>query len=511
MFKSVFESFDIKLSILAAVVALLYAYVTWNYSYWSKSGVKTLRTPIPLFGHFFKSIVGLQHTMEVIDTIYQEMGDQPYIGVYNMRTPQLVIKDPELIGRVLIKDFSHFTDRGIYYDIHSNPLNGNIFLTGGERWRTMRQKLSPAFTTNKLKYMIEQIQECSDILLKTIGQSIDKESGKMEIRDMMGKYSTDVIGSCAFGLKVDAINDPDSEFRKHGKAVFTPSYKSQLRAAIIFMQPSLVRLLGMNFYSQKTIDFFRDAFQQTIHYRQLNDCQRNDFVHHLMKARKDLVLNPELKDEEKYSELDIVANAYILFVAGFETVSTSMSFCLYELALKTDIQERARKEIAGVKAENGGKLDVECLNKLHYLNMIIKETLRKYPPLITLNRIVTKPYTIPDTDITLRPGTKIIIPAKSIHYDPENYPNPLNFDPERYSEENINKLHPNTYMPFGDGPRFCIGKRFAEFEMKLALSEVLTNYEVLPCEKTQVPIQYVIGSLVNIPKSVWLKFRPINV
>lgn len=85
------------------------------------------------------------------------------------------------------------------------------------------------------------------------------------------------------------------------------------------------------------------------------------------------------------------------------------------------------------------------------------ETLRKYPPLIALNREVTEPYTLPGTSITLEKGLKIIIPVNSIHYDPRHFPNPFDFDPERFSEENERKIPPNVYNPFGDGPRICIG------------------------------------------------------
>lgn len=160
---------------------------------------------------------------------------------------------------------------------------------------------------------------------------------------------------------------------------------------------------------------------------------------------------------------------------------------------------------------------------------------------MTLNRVVTRPYVIPETNVTLETGTKIVIPVHAIHYDAKYYPDPHAFDPERFSDENVHGLQPNTYMPFGDGPRFCIGtrvykhtddarvavvgtfatelnvvrsrvsgKRFAEFEMKMALSEVLANYEVTPCDKTQIPVKYVIGSFVTIPESIWLKFRKVD-
>lgn len=89
---------------------------------------------------------------------------------------------------------------------------------------------------------------------------------------------------------------------------------------------------------------------------------------------------------------------------------------------------------------------------------MFSETLRKYPPLVTLNRVVTRSYVLPGTKIKLKPGTKIIIPVYGLHYDPKFFKNPYTFDPERFSEENVHNLVPNTYIPFGEGPRFCIGK-----------------------------------------------------
>ena len=102
-----------------------------------------------------------------------------------------------------------------------------------------------------------------------------------------------------------------------------------------------------------------------------------------------------------------------------------------------------------------GYVNLDLLLTIWFL---FSETLRKYPPLVTLNRVVTKPYILPGTQIELKTGTKIVIPVHAIHYDPKYYSNPEAFDPDRFSDENIHNLQPNTYMPFGDGPRFCIGK-----------------------------------------------------
>ncbi|KAF0760913.1 putative cytochrome P450 6a13 [Aphis craccivora] len=372
MFEFVYELFDLKMLLVTAFLGAAYMYCTWTHSHWSKMGVSSPSAPVPLFGHAMPSMLGRMHFMDVLHNLYRQLGDQRFGGIYTMRTPQLLVKDPELIGHILIKDFNNFTDRGLYAGTHTNPLNNNIFFTRGERWKTMRQKLSPTFTANKLKYMNEQVKECSDGLLSTIGKTVDEDAGRIEIREMMAKYSTDVIGSCAFGLKLDAINDPDSEFRKHGKNVFQPSLRSKIRVAVIFMQPSLLSIFRVHHYSHRTIRFFHDAFKQTIEYREKHNEDRKDFVQHLMKAREDLVLNPNLKPEEKFTEMDIVANAYILFIAGFETVSTSMSFCMYELALRKDVQDKVRKEILEVKSKYNGQMNSECLNELHYMGMVIK-------------------------------------------------------------------------------------------------------------------------------------------
>lgn len=96
-----------------------------------------------------------------------------------------------------------------------------------------------------------------------------------------------------------------------------------------------------------------------------------------------------------------------------------------------------------------------------------------------MNRIVTKPYTIPETNIKLNTGTKIIIPVHTIHYDPKYYTDPETFNPDRFSEENIHNMHPNTYMPFGDGPRICIGMLIFNLTEYLIIIIRTTQYNIL--------------------------------
>lgn len=100
---------------------------------------------------------------------------------------------------------------------------------------------------------------------------------------------------------------------------------------------------------------------------------------------------------------------------------------------------------------------------LPYLDMVISETLRKYPPLPFLARIAAGDYTVPETDVVIEKGTPIYISVSGLHHDPEYFPNPEKYDPERFSKKNKSKITPFTYMPFGEGPHNCIGKKITLF------------------------------------------------
>lgn len=138
---------------------------------------------------------------------------------------------------------------------------------------------------------------------------------------------------------------------------------------------------------------------------------------------------------------------------SFETSASTLTFALYELALNPDIQGKLRHEIQQGIANNEGKLDYDLLFSFHYLEMVVKETLRKYPIIPAMLRKCNKDYQISNTNITIPSGMNVLLPIYSIHHDPEYYPTPSVFDPERFSAENSEARNPITYLAFGEGPR----------------------------------------------------------
>nr|QRY28566.1 cytochrome P450 CYP6CY6 [Sitobion avenae] len=491
------------------ILTIAYYFCVSTFKKWENLNVPYIK-PIPLFGNFLNVALGKEHHLEFYKKFYHKFAGRKYAGVFQMRLPILMIIDPEIINDVLIKDFSSFPNRGFSMDFKANPLSNNLFFMENPQWKTIRNKLTPAFTSGKLKVMYDQIKECGGELMKNIDIDLKKNGDEIEVRDIMGKYSTDVIGTCAFGLKLDAINDDESPFRKHGKSIFAPSLRQLFRELCVLISPALVKLVRVKDFPKEATDFFHAAFKETMTYRLENKIVRNDLVHCLMQARNDLVLNTDLPKHEKFTESQIVANAFIMFAAGFETVSSAVSYCLYELALNKSIQDRVREEIQLKLSKNDGQINHEFLMELHYLDMVIAEILRKYPPLVFLMRKATQTYQIPNDSLTIEKDQRIIIPVYAIHHDSKYYPEPEKFIPERFSAEEKAKRPNGTYMPFGDGPRTCIGKRFAEVEMKLALVEMLTKFEVFPCEKTEVPLKYSQKTVTLMPNhGIWLKFKKI--
>jgi cytochrome P450 family 6 len=179
----------------------------------------------------------------------------------------------------------------------------------------------------------------------------------------------------------------------------------------------------------------------TFDYREKNKVQRNDFVSLLLGLK------------ENFTKTELASEGMLMYAGGFETSSTLMSFTLYEIALNEEIQDRLRDEILSGVEENGGKINYEILNGLKYLDMVVSESLRKYPPIPDQIRQCTKDFKVPGTDLVIEKGFNVQIPTFSIQHDEKYWDEPEKFDPERFNEENVKKIVPFTYLPFGEGPR----------------------------------------------------------
>lgn len=507
------------LLIFAAFVLSLYYFSTKTFNHWKRLGIKYVK-PVPFFGNVLQSIMGRKFTSFLHQEMYNAFPDEKYFGIFVLRTPTLIIKDPQLITRIMIKDFTHFYNRSIEVDEKLDPLNAHLVFLRDQRWKTLRNKLAPAFTSGKLKTMYNQLEECAGEMDRFFCESIKDKNNLLEMRECMAKFTTDVIGSCAFGLQFNALKDPDSEFRKRGRELFTGnSYRRVIKLILTSIHPLIPRLLNLR-SSPETAEFYTNFIRDTVQYREQNNIRRNDFVQLLIDIRKEDVSGASEFVKNKYENghtdevvnkdviLDdklMAANAFVFFVAGFETTAATMAYCLLELAVNLEIQDKMRQEILDAIAENNGKLTYDTIKNLPYMDKVISETLRKYPVAIALSRQCSKTYKLPDSDCIIEKGTNVLIPIYAIHHDQKYYPEPNRFDPERFSEENRKARPDGTYIPFGDGPRICIGQRFALMEMKTNFCRILPRFEFRMSNKMKYPLEYSNTAILLTPvDGIWL-------
>ncbi|XP_075228836.1 putative cytochrome P450 6a14 [Lycorma delicatula] len=514
--------------IMLLILLLIYYYATKTFDHFDKIGIKYIK-PVPFFGNMTDFVIGRKNLQICHKDIYDKLKGEKCGGMFMNRSPFLMICDPELIQKVLIKDFSYFYDRGTTTDEKLDPLQANLINLEGQRWKSLRQKLTPAFSSGKLKMMFQQFNECTDELLNHL-QEIEKNNQPADARETMAKFSTDVIGSCAFGLQFNSLKDPDSKFRKVGREILSPTLQGRVRLLLRIIHDKLPTLLGLKAFKKEAEEFFINLVKDTINYRETNKIERNDFIQIMMTLRKQdstsvdnnthkiqSASSNQHNEEEKQGTqviLDdklLAANTFIFFLAGFETTASTLSLCLFELALNGDIQTRLRNEIITVINNSKTEVTHDVIKNMTYMDCVISETLRKYPIAGSLIRKCTKPYNLPGTSIIIKKNQRIFIPVYGIHHDPQYYPDPEKFDPERFNEENKEKRPYGTYLPFGDGPRICIGLRFAIAEIKVALAKILSKYELKLNNNMEMPLRWKPRRLLLVPEQkILLDLQPIE-
>ncbi|KAL9708002.1 hypothetical protein quinque_011520 [Culex quinquefasciatus] len=314
---------------------------------------------------------------EVLHSCYERLKDRggPFGGIFFFLGPQVVATDLDFVKTILVRDFQYFHDRSLFYNERDDPLEAHLFTIEGSRWRALRAKLTPTFTSGKMKLMFPIVRDVAGELEKCLGQELAMDSN-VEMKDILARFTTDVIGNCAFGLECNSLKNPGAEFREMGRRA--------------------------------------ECFEVLKHH---------------------------------------------------------------------------------------GALSYDAVFDMKYLDRCISETLRMYPPAAVIFRTATKDY----------PETPINISVLGIHRDPELYPDPMKFDPERFNPDQVAKRHPFAYLPFGEGLRLCIGMRFAQMQTRVGLATLLQNFRFTVSPRTPIPPKIVPSSGLFVPQdNFWLNIERIE-
>ncbi|XP_059226316.1 probable cytochrome P450 6a21 [Stomoxys calcitrans] len=474
---------------LVAILGYLRRKMRQYHSYWKRLGIPG-EDPHWLMGN----LPGFLTTTTIADSFqrfYEKFKDTgPFVGFYLFTKLSVFVLEPDLIKLVLIKDFSKFSDRGMFHNPEDDPLSGNLFKLEGNRWRNMRNKLSPTFTSGKMKNMFPLIHDIGKEFVRVFRQTM-QHNEIVEVSDLMGRFTSDVIGTCAFGLDTNSLKDPQSHFRVKGKRSLNELRYGPLGIAFRMNFPHLARRLHMKETVADLEEYFLGLVRDTLNYREQNNVRRNDFMDMLIDLKNNKLMKSDSGEElTNLTFGEIAAQAFVFLVAGFETSSTTMAFALYELAQNTQIQDQAREEVLRVLEKHNQEFSYECMKEMVYLEQVINETLRLYPVVPFILRQASEDYEVPyNRKFVIKKGMSVIIPHAAIQRDEKYYPQPNRFNPENFSPKKLAERDSILYLPFGDGPRNCIGMRFGKMQVVIGLILLLKNFKFSVCPQTEIPVK----------------------
>ncbi|XP_063540263.1 cytochrome P450 6B4-like [Cydia strobilella] len=487
----------IVLTISVVIASFLYYHFTKYNNYWNKRNVVGPK-PTFFFGNIKDAVLRRKPIGHVFKDIYDMYPEEKVVGMFVMRSPELLVRDLDVIKNILIKDFDIFVNRG--YEYKKTGFGANLIHGNAETWRLLRSRFSPLFTPGKLKSMMHLLSERGDTFVKYVAR-VTQLNPEQEVYDMTRKFTQAAIAACVFGIEIDTFNQEHETLRRIDSKIFSVTLSRELE----LMYPGILMKTGGSLVSTEIIPFFINLVKDVTAQRNGKSTNRKDFMDLILKMREEKHISGLIrknKDTETGLHLTdevIAAQVFTFYAAGHETSAATISFILYQLALNPQIQDKVMVEIKEVLKKHDGKMTLQAVLDLSYMGQVFDETLRMYPILSDLKRKSNSTYKIPGTNVTIEKNQLIKIPTLGIHYDEKIYPNPEKFDPERFSPENVAARHSCAYLPFGLGPRNCIGIRFAQLQSRVCMAKLLSQFRVEPSKNTPRQLQYEPRRIVLYP------------
>ncbi|XP_073988994.1 cytochrome P450 6a2-like [Rhodnius prolixus] len=509
---------DTSWTLLTAFVFILvigYFYIKRTYDYWERKKVPQLK-PLPFVGNLLKVLTFKKSINDIYNEAYNKFLNEKVVGIYELFTPVLIVRDTKLIENIMTKDFPYFLNHSNVGE-ESGLLDSVLFQMKDKKWKVVRSKITPAFSSGKLKMMFIHMLECTEELIKCINENINKD---YEIKNDLSTFSINVIGNAILGIQL-MNKQATAKLRKMSTSLFEITPLRFLASFIVLNAPKFSKLFGLTVISAEVTQYFEGLIKNTFEQRTKNNYQRNDYVQQLLKLKEQGFIDIQTNEvEDEYLQLNskpatenieitdelLTGQAFQFIAAGHDFIYLNILYSMFEIARVNHIQERLRKDVRDALKKCGG-YTYEALKEMTYLEQCIQETLRLHTPSFFVTRECTKTYVTED-GLVIEKGQKLIIPLTAIHRDPKLHAEPEVFNPDR--------LPPNTtrsnftYMPFGDGPRICVGMRYSLLEMKLALAKIIDNFKFTLSPQTKVPFEINKMSFIVYPKSkIYFNMIPV--
>lgn len=307
---------------MVIIVISITIYVKNVFSYWKRQSIPYAKPTFP-FGNFKKVFTDELPATDMVVQLYNST-TEPIVGVFMTINPMLMIRDPKIIRNILVKDFASFSHRATDVDEKADPMMNNLLFQNGEKWKQNRVKLTPAFTSAKLKEMFNTIVDCGKSLDKYI-EKFAKSGETIEIHEVFARFGTNVIASLGFGIEIDCIEDPDIDFRRYGRRTFEPRLINSIRLNLHFIFPKLARLLRLRFSDKDVGEFFIEIVRKCLAHREKNNLVCKDFLQLLMQVRNTGQVRQDDGDwsakststEKQMSIEEMTAHAFVFLLGSY--------------------------------------------------------------------------------------------------------------------------------------------------------------------------------------------------
>lgn len=380
-----------------------------------------------------------------------------------------LVCDPDVVRDILVTNNKNFTkSRGLR--VMGRFLLGNGLLTNeGESHRKQRRLIQPAFTKQRIDQYAEDMIACT---LKSMSKWED--GATIDMDDEMMQTALAIAARTMFGAEVDGEAEEISNAMSEAMSVFE-----------MLADPLMPIKQNLPLPRNRRIAKARERIDATI-FRMIADRRaegrhRGDFLDILLSARDE-------DDKTGMTDRQVRDEAITLFLAGHETTANAMTWAWHLLSTHEDVQEKMCAEVTRVCG--GRPPNADDVPQLQYTRQVFAESMRLYPPAHSFGRLPIEDY---DTGHgVLTAGTTIILSPYVMHRHPKYWPNAEQFLPDRWLPEEIEKRPKTAYIPFGGGPRVCIGEPFAWVEGILVLAAIAREWKVAPCPGHKVEHQALV-------------------
>ncbi|CAF0894181.1 unnamed protein product [Adineta ricciae] len=500
-------TFILLLSIFICLLLIYLLHIYRCYSFFEQLGIKGPR-PTFLLGNLADFIRTKRISMSIHNWT-QQFGH--IYGYFEGHTPVLVVSDPDILHEIFINHFSKFHSRRQFPLEDRRTTNGvHLFSATGDQWRRQHAIIAPTFSQLKMKRMLPLIESCVQKLLMKLEENMKTSNEGFDIYKSYKSLTMDLIWRCCFGIETDMQNDPNDPYLKRSQDVFARENSTYLATILaIFipeLQPIWLRIhcwmnniktqlryllpMGEKLIADDPNEWLKNNVSYFIEQALTSQKNKSDYNENIIKSPDLLQLMLDATLDTDFGELhqhnaservlsinEVKQNIYLFMIAGYETASTALAYITHALATHPEEQKKLQDHIDYYLGDRHD-LDYEVMHKMNYLEWFIQETLRMYPiTSIIINRECSEPIDLPGLG-RIHPGTKVTLDMYSLHFDNDLW-GPVDtktFYPERFAT----KRHAAAWIPFGVGPRKCIGMRFALTEMKITIIRLLQKYTVLP-------------------------------